>query len=270
MDVNIKELLKVVKKAGEEILKIYNTDFEILLKEDKSPLTLADTVSNEIICDFLYKKSIYPILSEESKEIPYIERKSWNGFWCVDPLDGTKEFINRNGEFTINVAFIEHQEPILGVVYAPYKNLIFYAEKNKGSFLNTRKIEKKRTRKLEKEKLVIVASKSHFNKDTENFIKKIRNIFTYKKKIELVNKGSSLKICMIAMGEADIYPRLGPTMEWDIAAADAIVREVGKMIYVYDNKFCLCWNEDESIITVKGDPMVYNKEKLVNPYFVVV
>jgi len=129
MDVNIKELLKVVKKAGEEILKIYNTDFEILLKEDKSPLTLADTVSNEIICDFLYKKSIYPILSEESKEIPYIERKSWSGFWCVDPLDGTKEFINRNGEFTINVAFIEHQEPILGVVYAPYKNLIFYAEK---------------------------------------------------------------------------------------------------------------------------------------------
>jgi 3'(2'), 5'-bisphosphate nucleotidase len=248
------ECLKIAKKAGEETLKIYEKDFDVEFKDDKSPLTLADKKSHEIIVEGLEKISNYPILSEEGKEIPYNERKDWEYYWCIDPLDGTKEFIKKNGEFTINIALIHNGEPVLGVVYAPVIDVMYWAKKGEGAYKNGEKLTKKPSHKPYK----VVASKSHMNDETREFIEKLGNF-------ELVSKGSSLKLCMVADGSADIYPRIAPTMEWDTAAADAIVREVGKMTYIFDENFKI----DENL-NAKGNPLKYNKENLLNPYFVVV
>ena len=246
--IDIENIKKIALEAGDTIMEIYNKDFTIEYKDDKSPLTEADKRSNEIICSALEK--LYPqipIMSEENKQTEYEIRKNWEYYWCIDPIDGTKEFIKKNGEFTVNIALIHKDTPVLGVVYAPAINNMYSAKKNKGAFLNGQKLPLK-TNENRKEKLFVVASKSHLSPETQEFIDKLDS-----KQIEQVSKGSSLKLCMVATGEADIYPRLAPTMEWDTAAADAVVREAGKMTYQYES----------------DNPVIYNKEDLLNPWFVV-
>ena len=238
----------IAKKAGEAIMEIYQKDFTVEYKDDKSPLTQADLKANEIICNAL--KELYPnipIMSEENKQVEYEVRKEWEYYWCIDPIDGTKEFIKKNDEFTVNIALIYEKKPVLGVVYAPVIDEMYKAKKGFGAFKNNHRLPLQLNDSL-KEKLVVVASKSHLSKETQDFINKLDTNY-----IEQISKGSSLKFCMIATGEADIYPRLAPTMEWDTAAADAIVREAGKMTYEFYNKKSL----------------VYNKEDLLNPWFVV-
>ncbi|QFR48880.1 3'(2'),5'-bisphosphate nucleotidase CysQ [Sulfurimonas lithotrophica] len=246
--INIDEIKKIALEAGEAIMKIYNKDFSVEYKDDKSPLTEADLKSNDIICTKL--QELYPnipIMSEENKQVEYELRKNWEYYWCIDPIDGTKEFIKKNDEFTVNIALIEKSIPVLGVVYAPAINEMYSAKKNQGAFKNGEKLPLY-INKTPEEKLSVVASKSHLSVETQEFIYSLET-----NKIEQVSKGSSLKLCMVAEGIADIYPRLAPTMEWDTAAADAIVRESGKMTYQFNNKI----------------PVTYNKENLLNPWFIV-
>lgn len=247
-DIDLENIVFIAKEAGEAIMQIYKKDFIIEYKEDDSPLTEADTKANEIICSSLQKLyPIIPIMSEENKQTEYAIRKNWEYYWCIDPIDGTKEFIKKNDEFTVNIALIHKNTPILGVVYAPAINEMYKAKKGEGAFKNGKKLPLKINTQPDK-KLTVVASKSHLSSETQEFID---NLDT--QEIEQVSKGSSLKLCMVATGEADIYPRLAPTMEWDTAAADAIVREAGKMTY----------NQESN------QPMIYNKENLFNPWFVV-
>lgn len=247
------KLLETAKEAalaaGEEILKIYDSgDFSIEAKSDNSPLTLADKAAHNKIVSFLEKTGI-PILSEEGRDIPYEERSKWEYFWMVDPLDGTKEFIKKNGEFTVNIALIHNGEPILGVVYPPVLDEMYFATKGEGSFLEKDGAQKRLStsrKKLVESSLKVVASRSHMSKETEDYLSNLNNP-------EIVSKGSSLKFLLIASGEADLYPRFGPTMEWDTAAANIIVREAGGMVTLEDHK----------------TPLTYNKQNLLNPYFVV-
>ena len=246
--INIEDIKDIALEAGIVIMDIYKRDFSVEYKDDNSPLTQADTKANEIICESL--KKLYPnipIMSEENKEVEYSIRKNWEYYWCIDPIDGTKEFIKKNDEFTVNIALIHNRTPVLGVVYAPAIDKMYSAKKDEGAFLNGQKLPLK-TNNNKKEKLYVVASKSHLSQETQEFIDSLET-----KEVEQISKGSSLKLCMVATGEADIYPRLAPTMEWDTAAADAIVRESGKMIYKFE-----C-----------NDSVVYNKENLLNPWFVV-
>ena len=256
--INIEIIKDIALEAGKAILEVYKKDFSVEYKDDKSPLTEADLLSNKIICDALEK--LYPdiaILSEENKEVDYEIRKEWDYYWCIDPIDGTKEFIKKNDEFTINIALINKNTPVLGVVYAPALNEIYWAKKGEGAYKNGKKLPLK-INSNSKDKLYVVASKSHLSKETQDFINALDS-----KAIEQISKGSSLKLCMVATGEADIYPRLAPTMEWDTAAADAIVREAGKMTYQYSSTFNVNNRQLET-------PLVYNKYDLLNPWFVVV
>jgi len=251
-EINLDDIKETAVKAGNAIMEIYNRDFQIVYKEDKSPLTEADLRSNEIICFELEK--LYPnipILSEENKEVPYETRKKWSYYWCIDPIDGTKEFIKKNGEFTVNIALIHNGIPVLGVVYAPALNELYSAKKDSGAFKNSQQLPL-RVNENPAHSLRVVASKSHLSKETQEFIDTL-SIQT--RNIEQVSKGSSLKLVMVAEGEADIYPRLAPTMEWDTAAADAIVREAGKMTCQYHS--------------FPYTPLVYNKKDLLNPWFIV-
>ena len=251
-----KTAVNAALEAGKQILDVYyNHNFDIELKPDKSPLTIADKRANNIIAEYL-KPTKIPVLSEEGKTISFSERKSWELFWLVDPLDGTKEFIKRNGEFTVNIALIENGSPVAGVVYVPVGKEMYYANFN-GSYKsdfdeesNSLKNVRKLPLKVEKEFFVVAGSKSHMNAETESFIQKLE---PNGKPVKMISKGSSLKICMIAAGEVDVYPRLAPTMEWDTAAAHAIVKFAGKNIF----RFQTC------------EPLVYNKENLLNPWFVV-
>lgn len=260
LDNNISPLTKTAVeaaiKAGIEILEVYyNSDFDIEFKTDNSPLTQADKRAHNVIVEHLSATNI-PVLSEEGKTVPFDERKNREIFWLVDPLDGTKEFIKRNNEFTVNIALIKCQTPVAGVVFVPVTKVIYWADEN-GSFKAQVDEENNLLNEIEKlpvfaekEKFVIVGSKSHMNRETEDFI---RSIDTKGKAIEMVTKGSSLKLCMVAEGNADIYPRLAPTMEWDTAAGHAIVKFAGKQVYQFENK----------------RPLIYNKENLLNPWFVV-
>ena len=246
-NVNIEDLKEIALKAGEAIMQIYNKDFSIEYKDDKSPLTQADLKSNELICSELNR--LYdniPIMSEENKQVSYDIRKDWEYYFCIDPIDGTKEFIKKNGEFTVNIALIYKNTPILGVVYAPALNKLYWAD-GKNSYKNNQRLPLNINENPE-EKLHVVASKSHLSSETQDFIDNLDS-----KETEQISKGSSLKLCMVAEGVADIYPRLAPTMEWDTAAADAIVRCAGKITYQYEN----------------NKPMIYNKENLLNPWFIV-
>lgn len=249
----LEKLLSVAKgaalAAGEEIIKIYESgDFSIEAKNDNSPLTMADKASHNKIVSFLNDTNI-PILSEEGKDVPYEVRSKWDYFWMVDPLDGTKEFIKKNGEFTVNIALIRNGESVLGVVYTPVLRELYWAVKNKGSFLEK---EGKRTklqtskRKLNQEGLNVVASRSHMSPETEEYLSKLQSPI-------IVSKGSSLKFLLVATGDADVYPRFGSTMEWDTAAAQAIVDEAGGSVVMEDEKTSLS----------------YNKKNLLNPYFIV-
>ncbi len=236
---------KAAKKAAIEILKIYESgDFSIESKGDNSPLTLADKASHNAIVDILKDTSL-PILSEEGKEIPYTKRKGWDYFWMIDPLDGTKEFIKRNGEFTVNIALINKNRAVLGVVLTPVTGDIFYAIEGEGAFKNGKSIKVNKFSDSQTG-LKVVASRSHLNDETQNFLDDLNQP-------EIVSKGSSLKLLMVAEGAADLYPRFAPTMEWDTAAAQIIVEEAGGAVIVKDSP----------------NPVFYNKENLLNPYFLV-
>ena len=267
---DILKVINIALKAGNAVMQIYKQDFIIEYKDDKSPLTTADKTAHQIINDGLSEISYFPILSEEGKKFSYEERKNWQYYWLIDPIDGTKEFIKKNGEFTVNIALIHKDTPVLGVVFAPAVNELYYAKKGEGAYkivLNDEysalsEVDLKTAGKLplksqssnaKNSSLTIVASKSHLNRETQEFID---NLTSDIKDYTLISKGSSLKLLMVAQGSADIYPRLAPTMEWDTAAADVIVRESGKMTYRY-------------IDNTEKEPMKYNKEDLRNPWFVV-
>ncbi|MEZ4972109.1 MAG: 3'(2'),5'-bisphosphate nucleotidase CysQ [Cyclobacteriaceae bacterium] len=251
---NLESLLNIAIKAAEaacqEILEVYNgDDFETQLKSDNSPLTQADKRAHNVIASHLEQTGL-PILSEEGKNVPYEERKNWKQFWMVDPLDGTKEFIKRNDEFTVNIALIENQEPVLGVVAVPVSGVLYYGANGLGAF---KKVEGRQSRLTDNRQLAtnnqlitrVVASRSHMNEETEEYIKKLG-------KTEVVSAGSSLKFMLLAERKADIYPRFGPTMEWDTAAAHAILNELGFNIHKTDSQ----------------EYLTYNKNDLLNPYFI--
>jgi len=248
--IDIQDIVIIAKEAGNAIMQVYKQDFEVEYKQDSSPLTLADKKANDIIKDGLNQLSVnFPILSEEGKEVLYEDRKHWEYFWLVDPLDGTKEFVKKNGEFTVNIALIHKDTPIFGVVYAPALGVCYWAKKGKGAFKDGEKLPLKVVNQRKTYK--VVASRSHMSDDTQNFI---NNIDTSKEK-ELISIGSSLKICLVAEGEADLYPRLGPTMEWDTAAAHVVALESGVNLKKYKNNKYLTFD--------------YNKEELLNEWFVV-
>ncbi len=258
--------IKASIEAGEAILKHYLSDYIIEYKTDNSPLTIADNDSHEVIKKHLSKINL-PILSEEGSSIHYDERKNWLKFWLVDPLDGTKEFINKNGEFTVNIALIENSVPIIGVIFVPVTNLLYFAVEGSGSYrLDITRLNRELINKAEisdflqyseklpveiKRPVTIVGSRSHQNPDNTRLINRISDLFD---DVKIINVGSSLKFCKIAEGAADFYPRLGPTMEWDTAAGDAIARYAGARVIKYQSK----------------DDLKYNKENLLNPYFQVV
>jgi 3'(2'), 5'-bisphosphate nucleotidase len=241
--------VEAAEAACVEILKIYNTaDFQVDVKNDNSPLTLADKKSHDVIEKILAETQL-PVLSEEGKNIPYETRKAWSHFWLIDPLDGTKEFIRRNGEFTVNIALVENQTPVLGVVAVPVTGDVYYASAGMGAYHKRPDVESPLPRRspadLSKTGLRIVASRSHMNEETETFIRKLDAP-------ELISAGSSLKFMLLASGAADVYPRFAPTMEWDTAAPHAILKELGLKVFRQ--------NSDEEL--------VYNKPDLLNPHFI--
>jgi len=239
--INIIDITTIAEEAGKTILEVYNSDdFGVEIKSDNSPLTKADKASNDIITKRLTE--LYPeitILSEEGKEIPYDERKNWKQFWCVDPLDGTKEFIKRNGEFTVNIALIKDNKPIAGVIFVPVTNEVFYGDIENGSFKIDSKGNKIKIRVSSKsptDELNVVQSRSHSGDEENQFYSK------YKIK-QALSKGSSLKICLVAEGLAEIYFRGGPTWEWDTAAGHAILLGAGGY-FVNKNKSELVYNKE--------------------------
>ena len=238
---------EIAKQAGKEILEVYHSDdFNIELKGDNSPLTRADIKAHNLIVSALEKLTPdIPVLSEESKKIPYQTRSQWTKFWLVDPLDGTKEFVNRNDEFTVNIALLENNKAILGVVYIPVLDVSYSAAKGLGAFVDNKEIS---TKQKINEPLKILASKSHLSAETKMLLDKIKQDY----QVEIINKGSALKLCYVASGQADFYPRLGPTMEWDTAAAQVVVEQAGGFVTTVDN-----------------EPLRYNKENLLNPFFIV-
>ena len=231
----------LAKRAGSEILKIYNQDFGVSFKGDNSPLTQADLIANKIICEALEKKyPNIPIISEENEKVDYEIRKNWDCFWCIDPLDGTKEFVKRNGEFTVNIALLHKNIPVLGVVYAPVLDELYSAKKGEGAYKNHIKLP---LHVKPHETKIAVTSHSHIKFNIKQFLGE---------KYDWIYKGSSLKFCMVAEGSADIYPRFTPSSEWDSAAADAILRECGKFVYDFETQ----------------KPLQYNKKTFLNSSFI--
>jgi len=283
--------LLAAKRAGEVILEVYNSDFAVEHKDDESPLTLADKRSHEVIMHDLKKlittnnskqtinDHTLPILSEEGKGIPYDERKRWEYFWLVDPLDGTKEFIKRNGEFTVNIALIHKDRPVLGCIYIPVQDTFYFAAVSLGSYklVNSKIVTDDLSMKelLDKSQklpinannresvshdnqyvpkkntsLTIVGSRSHATKELSEYVDKIKERYG---EVEFISAGSSLKFCLVAEGKAHIYPRFGPTMEWDTAAGQAIVEQAEGRVVDIQTK----------------EPLRYNKNNLLNPFFIV-
>jgi len=241
-------IIDAARDAGIKILEVYNSEnFGVEEKGDHSPLTKADQLAHQTIVEKL-KETELPILSEEGAKTPYEERKEWEYFWMVDPLDGTKEFIKKNGEFTVNIALIHNQKPILGVVYAPVLDKLYFGGEGIGAFKSENMDPQVELKIIENENGAkrIVASRSHLNEETKKYIEQYKDA-------ETVSMGSSLKFMLIADSEADIYPRFAPTMEWDTAAANAVLR--GLNIEVI--------NMDDNM------PLHYNKENLLNPNFLV-
>lgn len=264
MENNLAISIKAALIAGEEILKVYNSDdFDIKLKSDDSPLTKADKQAHQVIVKHLADTNIQ-VLSEEGKDIPYSERSEWKKYWLVDPLDGTKEFIKRNGEFTVNIALIEHGNPVLGVIYVPVTKDLYFSSKELGAYKAINQDAESFNGDLQKliqlsfklpfvtenETYTVVGSRSHMNRETEDFIAKLK---VEHGEIEFMSRGSSLKICMVAEGLANIYPRFAPTMEWDTGAGHAIALAAG----------CSVTQADEE------SPVKYNKQDLLNPWFIV-
>lgn len=268
MDKNL--LLTAIRaslEAGSEIMSVYtdpNADFEIEKKADNSPLTIADRKSHMVIAARL-ASTPYPVLSEEGKKIPVEERQSWNELWIVDPLDGTKEFIKRNGEFTVNIAYVKNGKPEAGVIYIPVKEELYFAGSQYGAYKieHITQLDSDETvdsligkahrlpyqEEAQRSSFIIVASRSHLTPETEAYIEEMKQKH---QEVETVSKGSSLKLCLIAEGKADVYPRFAPTMEWDTAAGHAIIRAMGKEVYQAGTQH----------------PLEYNKEDLLNPWFI--
>ncbi len=249
----MQKLLELAIRASEaackEILSVYNSgDFQTEAKGDNSPLTLADKKAHNIIVSILQPSNL-PVLSQEGKNISYEERKNWKQFWMVDPLDGTKEFVKRNGEFTVNIALIENQKPVLGVVAIPVTGDVFYFVKGLGAFVKRNgkisSLPKRLPLDLTKPGIRVVASRSHMSEETEAYIQSL-------KEPALVSQGSSLKFMLLAEGKSDVYPRFAPTMEWDTSAARAVVSEVGISVLQKDTTI----------------PLLYNKPVLLNPHFI--
>ncbi len=254
-EIDVDQLISIAQKAGDAIMEIYARDFEVEIKEDKSPLTEADKKSNAVILEGL--KNLYPnipFISEETKQTRYEERKHWKRFWLIDPIDGTKEFIKKNGEFTVNIALIEEGIPVVGIVHVPAQSKTYYGVKGIGSFKsetgNTKYEIRNEIHFSSKEKIFVVGSRSHLSPETLQFVEDLK---AQGKEVEFRSSGSSLKLCLVAESEADVYPRFGPTMEWDTAAAHAVALYAGKNVINYETK----------------QPLVYNKENLLNPWFIV-
>lgn len=263
MTTNLKLAINASLKAGIAIMEVYQSNFEVETKEDASPLTIADKKANDIIVSIL-KSTNLPIISEETKVLSFETRADWDLCWIVDPLDGTKEFINRNGEFTVNIALVENNIPVLGVIYVPVSKELFFTDYKSNSakkvvvdtstaelddaFIQEKATELHPLTTLESP-VKIVGSRSHLNQDTQDFIDSIKQNYS----IEMVPKGSSLKFCMVAEGKAHYYPRFAPTMEWDTAAGQAICEAVGVSVINNETK----------------RQLQYNKESLLNPYFLV-
>ena len=251
-DLLLKSIIDLAERAGKDIINIYNNsiDYNITYKSDSSPLTAADKASNKTICDGLEKITPdIPIISEEGKDISYSKRKTWKTFWLIDPLDGTKEFINKNGEFSVNIALIDNNVPIMGVVHAPVIQTTWYGSVYHKSYkINNNKTFNIKVNSPNKEESIkVVSSRSHSNNPKlEKYLKQFKNY-------SLVKMGSSIKICLVADGTAHVYPRFGPTMEWDTAAAHAVVKYAGGNIFDL--------NTDEELR--------YNKKNLLNPEFLV-
>ncbi len=250
IDHHLPTAIVAAEEACKVILDVYNSgDFQAEAKGDNSPLTIADRKAHGVISVILEATNL-PVLSEEGKTIPYEERSKWEYFWMVDPLDGTKEFIKRNGEFTVNIALIHAGKPVLGVVAVPVTGELFFASENNGAFKRHNGKDTALPRRdavnLSAPALRVVASRSHLNQETTDFIDQLVQPV-------LVSQGSSLKFMLMAEGKADVYPRYAPTMEWDTAAAHAIVSEVGLKVLQADSK----------------EQLVYNKPDLLNPFFIV-
>ena len=258
------DVINIALKAGDRILRYYNGKIDFSLKNDNSPVTEADKRANDLICRELNRLDPHcHILSEENKDVKYEIRKDWDRLWLVDPLDGTKEFIRKRGEFTINIALVEKGEPVLGVVYAPALRTLYFSQKGKGAY-KLENIGGKMAQKglkgafrlpLERSDngvVKIVASRSHMNENTKEFIGRIKGKVG---KVDIISIGSALKICLVAEGKADIYPRFGPTKEWDTAAGHAIAIESGCDVRIYNGKL--------------SETLIYNKKDLLNPNFVV-
>jgi 3'(2'), 5'-bisphosphate nucleotidase len=260
--------IQAAVEAGRRIMYVYERDPEIELKTDNSPLTLADRESHNEIVSRLETSGL-PVLSEEGRNISYEERKEWQQFWMVDPLDGTKEFIKRNGEFTVNIALIHNGKPELGVIYVPATDILYFGSRETGSYLKKQALEAVESlsgessfinrlvtisHKLPVEykgrRFTAVASRSHLSPETATFISELQKQHG---NVSLISKGSSLKICLVAEGSADVYPRLAPTMEWDTAAGQAIAVNAGCSVLRYDNR----------------SEVTYNKSDLLNPFFIV-
>ncbi len=248
-------------EAGKTILEIYHSgDFDVEIKGDNSPLTKADKASHEVIMSYLTKSEI-PVLSEEGKSIAYEERKNWNQLWIVDPIDGTKEFIKRNGEFTVNIALIENQKTFIGVIFVPVTGELYFSAIEMGAFKVEVDLENfdvetlisngnKLPLQREDKTFTVVASRSHMSPETETYVQEMKDIHG---KVNLISKGSSLKLCMVAEGTANCYPRFAPTMEWDTAAGQAICEHAGFQVIDWKTK----------------EDMLYNREELLNSWFLV-
>ena len=243
------DLIELAKSAGQKIMEIYEKDFSVFEKEDQSPLTEADLISHQTIVNRLAEITPdIPVLSEESANEELQNRMSWDRYWLIDPLDGTKEFIKKNGEFTINIALIESHAPSFGVVYAPALDTIYYGGRELGSFKGIGKegAVEIRTKKSASGVMKIVGSRSHHSEEFKRFIRNYPNA-------DIIPMGSSLKICLVAEGGADLYPRLGPTSEWDTAAAQAVLEGAGGRLEDYNTGKILQYN--------------LKKDSLLNPHF---
>ena len=270
-------LCRLARQAGCLILEVYESDFAVAQKEDSTPITEADRRSHKLITHTLTELTWspvlpqpLPVLSEEGRDIPYEERRGWETFWMVDPLDGTKEFVSRNGEFTVNIALIRGGRPAFGVVYAPVADILYFGARGAGAF----KLENARAGKIDapllrsegrkipsgddrpagSSALRVVGSRSHGSPDFEEFLQDLKEEHG---EVELTTAGSSLKFCHVAEGKADVYPRLGPTMEWDTAAGHAVALAAGRSVKVIDAQR-----------RVTHRDLGYNKRELINEWFI--
>lgn len=262
-DAWLHEACRIAIAAGGEVMDVYAGEFTVDAKDDRSPLTEADRRAHRLIVDELSRLDAlprFPILSEEGELAQYAERREWSRYWLVDPLDGTKEFVKRNGEFTVNIALVEQRRPVLGVVFAPALDVLYFGAEAHGAYrldqpgrepLKTAKpVGARRKRAQGSGGPTVVASRSHLNDETRAFINGLEARFG---PCKTLSRGSSLKICLVAEAAADVYPRFAPTMEWDTAAGDAVARAAGARVTQSDG----------------ATPLEYNKEELLNPFFIV-